>query len=63
MAVGCLVAMVIAKVRGQQYQRVALDEDVEEAEIEAESKKEEYAELPAYDAPPVYEEADEKESR
>lgn len=59
MALGCLTAIVIAKIRGQTYQRIALVEDVEGAVIE--SEKEEYAELPAYDSPPVYEEAAEKE--
>jgi hypothetical protein len=60
MFIGCLIAITIAKVRGQRYQPIALDEeDVEEAEERDE--KEEYAELPAYDAPPVYEEAAEKE--
>jgi hypothetical protein len=56
MALGCLIAITVAKVRGQRYQPIALDEeDVEEAEEHGE--KEECAELPAYDAPPVYEEA------
>ena len=32
MALGCLIAIAIAKVRGQEYQRVALEEDVEEGE-------------------------------
>lgn len=58
MAVGCLIAMSIAKFRGQGYQRIALEEDVEQVEVVVEDKKEEYAELPAYDAPPVYEEAE-----
>jgi len=57
MALGCLIAIAIAKVRGQEYQRVALEEDVEEGEVGGE--KEEYAELPAYEAPPVYENATE----
>lgn len=65
MALGCLIAITIAKFRGQKYQRVAL-EDVEEAEEEEgqkqeHSEKEVYVELPAYDAPPVYNEAAEKE--
>jgi hypothetical protein len=56
MALGCLIAITVAKFRGQRYQPIALDEeDVEDAEEHGE--KEEYAELPAYDAPPVYEEA------
>lgn len=66
MVLGTLIAIVIAKFRGQNYQRIALDEeDVEEGqaepEVEAESEKKEYAELPAYDAPPVYEEASDEE--
>jgi hypothetical protein len=61
MVLGCLIAITIAKVRGQRYQPIALDEeDVEEAEERGE--KEEYAELPAYEAPPVYEEAAEEEA-
>jgi hypothetical protein len=55
MALGCLIAITIAKVRGQEYQPIALEEDVEEGEVRGE--KEEYAELPAYEAPPVYENA------
>ncbi|RAR10631.1 Histone H4,2 [Stemphylium lycopersici] len=59
MALGCLIAITVAKFRGQRYQPIALDEeDIEEAEEHGE--KEEYAELPAYDAPPVYEEATDK---
>jgi hypothetical protein len=63
MVLGTLIAMVIARVRGQEYQRVALEEDVdvEEGETNVESEKQEYAELPAYDDPPVYDEASEKE--
>jgi hypothetical protein len=65
MALGCLIAAIVAKVRGRgPYERVALDEEdeVESPEgIEASSEKEVYAELPEYDAPPVYEEAAEKE--
>ncbi|KAJ4374773.1 hypothetical protein N0V83_001849 [Neocucurbitaria cava] len=59
MALGCLIAITIAKFRGQGYQRIALEDDVEEPQVLDE--KEEYAELPAYDDPPVYEEAAEKE--
>jgi len=66
MALGCLIAMVVAKVHGRGYERIALEEDVEQAEEEhpkkVEDEKEEFAELPAYDAPPVYEEADVKKS-
>lgn len=58
MALGCLMAITIAKIRGQDYQRIALEEDGEEAE---ESEKTKYAELPAYEAPPVYDEVSEKE--
>jgi hypothetical protein len=67
MVLGTLIAILLAKIRGQDYQRIALDEeDVEEGqtenEVQAESEKnQEYVELPAYDAPPVYEEAVEKE--
>ena len=60
MALGCLIAITIAKFRGQSYERIALEEENVE-EPEQHSEKEEYAELPAYDAPPVYEEAAEKE--
>jgi hypothetical protein len=60
MFIGCLIAITIAKVRGQRYQPIALDEENAE-EVEERGEKEEYAELPAYDAPPVYEEAVEKE--
>ncbi|KAF2439175.1 hypothetical protein P171DRAFT_436508 [Karstenula rhodostoma CBS 690.94] len=60
MALGCLIAIVIAKFRGQSiYERVALEEESED--VEDSSEKEVYAELPEYDAPPVYEEAAEKE--
>ncbi|KAF2030918.1 hypothetical protein EK21DRAFT_64359 [Setomelanomma holmii] len=61
MVLGTLIAIVIAKIRGQGYQRIALEDDVEEGETEVQSEKAEYAELPAYDAPPVYEDAPEKE--
>lgn len=64
MVLGTIIAIVIAKVRGQQYQRIALEEDVEDGEAaieaEAQGEKQEYAELPAYEAPPVYDEAPEK---
>lgn len=64
MALGCLIAIIIAKFRGQSYQRIALEdvEDVEDAEESSkEDEKEDYAELPAYDAPPVYNETAENE--
>lgn len=61
MALGCLIAMIISKVRGQEYQRIALEDDVEEPEATVASKKGDFAELPTYDEPPVYEESDEKQ--
>jgi hypothetical protein len=62
MALGCFIAVVVAKFRGQRYQPIALEEeDVEEGVVEEASEKQEYAELPAYEAPPVYEDAPEKE--
>jgi hypothetical protein len=63
MVLGTLIAIIIAKVRGQEYQRIALDEeeDVEVGDAKVQSEKEEYAELPAYDAPPIYEEPVQKE--
>ncbi|KAH6644334.1 hypothetical protein C7974DRAFT_18676 [Boeremia exigua] len=57
MALGCLIAIVVAKFRGQSYQPIALEEDVEEAAAEESCEKQEYAELPAYEAPPVYQDA------
>ncbi|KAF2646287.1 hypothetical protein P280DRAFT_387047 [Massarina eburnea CBS 473.64] len=61
MALGCVIAVVVAKVRGRApYERIALED--EEAEyIEEPSEKQIYAELPGYEAPPVYEETTEKE--
>ncbi|KAJ4367780.1 hypothetical protein N0V86_009902 [Didymella sp. IMI 355093] len=62
MALGCFIAIVVAKFRGQRYQPIALEEeDVEEGVVEEASEKQEYAELPAYEAPPIYEDAPEKE--
>lgn len=61
MALGCLIAITVAKFRGQSYQPIALEEDVEEAAAEERSEKQEYAELPAYDTLPVYQDAPEKE--
>ena len=63
MALGCLIAIVVAKVRGRApYERIALEEDTDDVErIEGLDEKEVYAELPEYDAPPVYEQGDEKE--
>lgn len=64
LALGYLIAIVVAKVRGRAaYERIALD-DEEEREYdngEYSNEKEAYiAELPDYDAPPVYEAAPEK---
>ncbi|KAF2714380.1 hypothetical protein K504DRAFT_456605 [Pleomassaria siparia CBS 279.74] len=60
MALGCLVAILVAKVRGRSvYESVAQDEDDEGTEAGAD--KAAYADLPKYDAPPVYEESTEKE--
>ncbi|PSN60003.1 hypothetical protein BS50DRAFT_594134 [Corynespora cassiicola Philippines] len=74
MAIGCLVAILVAKVRGRSpYERIALEDDEEDVEnVEVSNEKEVYAqlpeyakevcaELPEYEAPPVYEEAAEKE--
>ncbi|KAF2264192.1 hypothetical protein CC78DRAFT_580699 [Lojkania enalia] len=59
MALGCAIAILVAKVRGRsQYESVAQDE---EDNIEVHSEKEVYVELPEYDAPPVYVETTEKE--
>ncbi|KAF3011030.1 hypothetical protein E8E13_010955 [Curvularia kusanoi] len=60
MALGCLIAITIARIRGQSYQPIALEDDVEEAAADERSEKHEYAELPAYDVPPVYEDTPEK---
>lgn len=61
MALGCLIAIIVARFRGQSYQRIALEDEVVVEESEEQGEKEEFAELPAYDAPPIYEEADQKE--
>jgi hypothetical protein len=66
MALGCLIAIVVAKVRGRgSYERIALEDDEEENDdfdgAKPSNEKEVYAELPQYEAPPVYEEAAEKE--
>jgi hypothetical protein len=62
MALGCFIAVVVAKFRGRSpYERIALLEE-ESVYKDVASEKEVYtAELPGYDAPPVYVEADEKE--
>jgi len=60
MALGCLIAILVAKARGRAaYETVAQDEDDED--VETGNEKVAYAELPEYEAPPVYEEAAEKE--
>ncbi|KAF2867453.1 hypothetical protein BDV95DRAFT_502740 [Massariosphaeria phaeospora] len=63
MALGCLVAILVGRARGQSaYARVALDDNDDDAgDVEAAGEKQVYTELPDYDAPPVYEEATEKE--
>ncbi|KAF2727823.1 hypothetical protein EJ04DRAFT_478444 [Polyplosphaeria fusca] len=63
MALGCAIAILVAKVRGYgPYESLPQEEqEAEEAEQDVYSEKEVYAELPEYDAPPVYEEAAEKE--
>jgi len=66
MVLGMMIAILIARIRGQEYKPIALgEEDLEEGRVEeeadAKSEKQDYAELPAYDAPPVYEEATDKE--
>ena len=63
MALGCLISIVVTKIRGDRYQPIALEEeeDVEEGIVEEACEKQEYAELPAYEAPPVYQDAPEKE--
>jgi hypothetical protein len=61
MALGCLIAITIAKFRGQSYQPIALEDDVEEANAGVRGEKQDYTDLPAYEAPPVYEDAPEKE--
>jgi hypothetical protein len=63
MALGCAIAIVVAKVRGQApYERIALDEETDDVErVEGLDEKEVYAELPEYEAPPVYEQGAEKE--
>lgn len=62
MALGCVIAIIVAKVRGQDaYQPVSLEDGDGEEHDEPRGEKEVYAELPEYDSPPVYEEAAEKE--
>lgn len=60
MALGCLIAVAIAKFRGQSvYESVAQDE--ESADLEECGEKQAYDDLPEYDAPPMYEATAEKE--
>lgn len=54
MALGYAIAIGLARFRGHSYQRIALEDDVEEAKYC--DKKVTVSELPAYDSPPVYEE-------
>jgi hypothetical protein len=64
MALGCVIAIVVAKVRGRNlYEPVALTEDIDDVErVIVLDEKEVYAELPTYDAPPAYgEDSAEKE--
>jgi hypothetical protein len=63
MALGCLISIIVFKLRGERYQPIALvEEDLEEGIVVEEAcEKQEYAELPAYEAPPVYQDAPEKE--
>jgi hypothetical protein len=61
MALGCLVAIILDKYRGGQYEPIIAEYDDEDEEAQLRGEKEEYAELPGYEAPPVYEEAAEKE--
>ena len=60
MALGCLIAIVVAKFRGQSVYD-SLSQDEESEDFEERGEKEEYADLPEYDAPPIYEETAEKE--
>jgi len=61
MALGCAIAILVAKVRGYSpYERVPDGEPQEDPEA-VYNEKEVYAELPEYEAPPMYEEAAEKE--
>jgi hypothetical protein len=63
MALGCAIAIIVAKVRGQRaYISLPQDEEHNDAdEAGKNSEKEVYCDLPVYEAPPVYEEAVEKE--
>jgi hypothetical protein len=62
MALGCAIAILVAKVRGHgPYEQVGQEDEQDDIEDEPYSEKEVYAELPEYEAPPVYVEAAEKE--
>jgi hypothetical protein len=63
MALGCAIAIVVAKVRGRApYERIALDEETDDVDrVEGLDEKEVYAELPEYEAPPVYKQGAKKE--
>jgi len=62
MALGYLIGVVITKVRGDgAYVSLSQDEEDQVGKDGGDSEKEVYAELPQYEAPPVYEEATEKE--
>ncbi|KAF2201157.1 hypothetical protein GQ43DRAFT_46007 [Delitschia confertaspora ATCC 74209] len=61
MALGYLIAIIIAKFRGESMY-ITLLEDEEQVPGDIDSEKQSFSELPKYeDAPPVYEEAAEKE--
>lgn len=63
MALGYVIAIVVAKIHGRNpYEPIALQEDSDDVENPKKfNEKESYAELPEYDAPPVYEQDVEKE--
>ncbi|KAH7112876.1 hypothetical protein B0J11DRAFT_497843 [Dendryphion nanum] len=67
MALGCLIAVVVTKIRGYgPYESIPQDDDNNDndndnEDVERADKKEVYSDLPEYDAPPVYEVAAEKE--
>jgi hypothetical protein len=58
MALGCLIAIIVTKIRGRAPYESVAQEDVEQ---EPHSEKEVFSAPPQYEAPPVYEEAAEKE--
>lgn len=62
MALGCLISIIVFKLRGERYQPISLEEeDLEEGTVEEACEKQEYVELPAYEAPPYYQDVPEKE--